>query len=93
MHVLDFWYSQPMRSHWFGSKPELDGEILGRFRPLWEAAAMVSTYTLGRIGTDDRARSVPYEHVPRLTGQLLDRRRLAASGGARHRGRVRHRIG
>ncbi|MBZ0105259.1 MAG: DUF924 domain-containing protein [Sulfuricella denitrificans] len=38
--ILAFWYSEPMRSRWFASTPELDAEIRARHEPLWlEAAA------------------------------------------------------
>ena len=38
--ILAFWYSEPIRSRWFSSTPELDAEIRARYEQLWlEAAA------------------------------------------------------
>lgn len=37
--VLSFWFSAPMREHWFRSKPELDRQIRDRFENLWQRAA------------------------------------------------------
>ncbi|MCW9058537.1 MAG: DUF924 domain-containing protein [Gammaproteobacteria bacterium] len=37
--ILDFWYSDRIRNHWFASTPELDAEIRAGFEALWEAAA------------------------------------------------------
>lgn len=37
--LLDFWFSDPMRRHWFASTPERDAEIRDRFERLWQQAA------------------------------------------------------
>jgi uncharacterized protein (DUF924 family) len=36
--ILDYWYSERLRSHWFSSTPELDAEIVERFESVWESA-------------------------------------------------------
>ena len=36
--ILDFWFGEPMRRHWFRSTPELDGHIRERYEPLWQRA-------------------------------------------------------
>jgi uncharacterized protein (DUF924 family) len=36
--VLDFWYSEPMRPHWFHSSQELDRQIRDRFLATYRAA-------------------------------------------------------
>lgn len=36
--ILDYWYSEAVRSHWFNATPELDGEIRMRFEAVWEQA-------------------------------------------------------
>lgn len=36
--LLDFWFSEAMRPHWFASTPELDRTIRERFEPLWRCA-------------------------------------------------------
>ncbi len=36
--LLDFWFTEPVRSHWFSSTPELDREIHTRFITLWATA-------------------------------------------------------
>ncbi|MGV6818157.1 MAG: DUF924 family protein [Thiotrichales bacterium] len=36
--ILDFWFSEEMRSRWFSSTPELDLEIKQRFEDCWIAA-------------------------------------------------------
>ncbi len=38
--ILDFWYAESMRKHWFASTPELDAEIRQRFEATWEAARL-----------------------------------------------------
>ena len=37
--VLDFWYADEMRKHWFASTPQLDNDIRHRFEAMWEAAS------------------------------------------------------
>ena len=37
--ILDFWFSDRIRKHWFSSTPALDQEIKKRFEPFWEKAA------------------------------------------------------
>lgn len=37
--ILEYWYSDRLRKHWFASTPELDREIRVRFEPVWERAA------------------------------------------------------
>ncbi len=37
--IVDYWYSPRLRPHWFKSTEEIDREITGRYRALWEAAA------------------------------------------------------
>ena len=37
--ILEFWYSEPMCSHWFRSTPALDEEIRERFEPVWVQAS------------------------------------------------------
>lgn len=36
--LLDFWFADAMRKHWFASTPELDRTIRERFEPLWQRA-------------------------------------------------------
>ena len=36
--ILDFWFGEPMRRHWFRSTPELDDHIRERYEPLWQRA-------------------------------------------------------
>ncbi|NTV95616.1 MAG: DUF924 domain-containing protein [Thiobacillus sp.] len=36
--LLDFWFAEAMRPHWFASTPEIDRIILTRYEPLWQAA-------------------------------------------------------
>ena len=36
--VIDYWYSERVRAHWFSSTPELDAEILEKFEKTWEKA-------------------------------------------------------
>lgn len=37
--VLAFWYSEPMKSHWFKSTPEIDALITEKYEFLWQYAA------------------------------------------------------
>lgn len=37
--LIEFWYSEPMRSHWYQSTPEIDQMIRDRYESLWEAAS------------------------------------------------------
>ena len=37
--ILDFWYTEPMSSHWFSSTPDIDGNIRSRFASLWADTA------------------------------------------------------
>lgn len=37
--ILEYWYSDFMRKHWFSSTPVLDAEIREKYQPLWERAA------------------------------------------------------
>jgi len=37
--ILDFWYSEPMKSHWFNSTPEIDQLITDKYEFLWQYAA------------------------------------------------------
>ncbi len=36
--VIDYWYSDQVREHWFSSTPELDAEILDKYELIWEQA-------------------------------------------------------
>ena len=36
--VIEYWYSDQVRDHWFSSTPELDAEILEKFERTWEKA-------------------------------------------------------
>jgi uncharacterized protein (DUF924 family) len=36
--VLDYWFSDPVRPHWFDPTPELDRDIRRRFQDLWRQA-------------------------------------------------------
>ncbi len=36
--VIDYWYSDQVRSQWFSSTPELDAEIRGKYEAVWERA-------------------------------------------------------
>jgi len=38
LELLEFWFTEPVRSHWFSSTPELDREIHTRFKKPWETA-------------------------------------------------------
>ncbi len=37
--VLDFWFSEPVKKHWFRSTKELDKEIRIKFESVWHQAA------------------------------------------------------
>ena len=39
LEVIDFWFSGPVRGHWFRSTAALDTEIRERYEPLWRQAA------------------------------------------------------
>lgn len=36
--IIDYWYSDEMRKHWFASTPELDTEIKSNYQAVWECA-------------------------------------------------------
>ncbi len=36
--ILEFWFTEPVSSHWFSSTPELDQEIERRYQRLWAQA-------------------------------------------------------
>lgn len=36
--IIDYWYSERLRRHWFSSTPELDAEIVNNYEPVWESA-------------------------------------------------------
>lgn len=38
LDILDYWYSDRIRRHWFSSTPELDEEIRRRYEALWARA-------------------------------------------------------
>ncbi|MDT8383635.1 MAG: DUF924 family protein [Gammaproteobacteria bacterium] len=35
IEIIDFWYADPMRKHWFSSTPELDNQIRDRYEKVW----------------------------------------------------------
>lgn len=37
--ILDYWYSESMKPHWFNSSPEIDADIKRRFENIWIEAA------------------------------------------------------
>jgi len=37
--IIDFWYSDRIKSQWFASTPELDKEILEKYERIWEKAS------------------------------------------------------
>lgn len=37
--IIDYWFSDRIKSQWFSSTPELDREILEKYETLWEKAA------------------------------------------------------
>jgi uncharacterized protein (DUF924 family) len=38
--ILDFWFTEPARSHWFDATPGLDAEIGRRFEATWRTASV-----------------------------------------------------
>ena len=40
LEIINFWYSDRLKSQWFFSTPELDKEILDKYGDLWEAASI-----------------------------------------------------
>ncbi|MDX1352947.1 MAG: DUF924 family protein [Thiomicrorhabdus sp.] len=38
IEIIDYWYSEEMKKHWFSSTPELDNEIRELYESLWESA-------------------------------------------------------
>ncbi|MCW8931156.1 MAG: DUF924 domain-containing protein [Gammaproteobacteria bacterium] len=38
-NILDYWYCERIKKHWFRSTPELDAEIKEKFEGVWESAA------------------------------------------------------
>ena len=38
--ILQFWYSAPMKKHWFQSTPEIDALIRDQYEELWSRAAL-----------------------------------------------------
>ena len=38
-NILDYWYSNEMRTRWFASTPALDDEIRSKFETLWQRAS------------------------------------------------------
>ncbi len=36
--VLDFWFTKPIRDHWFSSTPEVDQQITDNYEAVWEQA-------------------------------------------------------
>lgn len=39
IEIIDYWYSDRIKKHWFSSTPELDNEIKNRYEKLWESAS------------------------------------------------------
>lgn len=37
--IIDYWYSERIKKHWFSSTPKLDNEIRTRFEKVWGQAA------------------------------------------------------
>lgn len=37
--IIDYWYSDRIRKHWFSSTPDLDIEIRNRYEKIWENAS------------------------------------------------------
>lgn len=37
--IIDYWYSEPIRSHWFASTVELDTSMRSQYESVWEQAA------------------------------------------------------
>lgn len=38
--VINYWYSERIKKHWFSSTPELDNEIKNRYEKIWESASI-----------------------------------------------------
>jgi len=36
--IINYWYSDRLKKHWFASTPELDAEILKDYKAIWERA-------------------------------------------------------
>ena len=39
INIINYWYSDRMKKHWFDSNPELDNEIKNNYEKVWEQAA------------------------------------------------------
>lgn len=39
IEIINYWYSDRIRKHWFASTPELDQEIKTKYEPIWQQAA------------------------------------------------------
>lgn len=39
LDIINYWYSDRMKKHWFDSNPELDNEIKNNYGKMWEQAA------------------------------------------------------
>lgn len=37
--VIDYWYTDESKAHWFASTPQIDADIKQRFEPTWQAAS------------------------------------------------------
>ena len=37
--IINYWYSDKLKKHWFASTPELDNEIRNKYEIIWERAA------------------------------------------------------
>ena len=37
--IINYWYSDRMKKHWFDSNPEIDNEIKNNYEKVWEQAA------------------------------------------------------
>ncbi len=37
--IIDFWYSEKIKKHWFDSTPEIDDLIRDKYESLWQSAA------------------------------------------------------
>ena len=38
IQIIDYWYSDEVRQHWFSSTPALDNEIKSNYETIWESA-------------------------------------------------------
>ena len=38
--IIEYWYSDRVKSQWFSSTPELDNEILDKYKRVWEKASI-----------------------------------------------------